>query len=606
MRMKKYGSLLSALFLALCLALCLFGCYGEDGTDKETQTTEELQTEHTHRFSAWKITKESTCTVAGTQTRVCEECGYEEQTSIPSGGHLEVIDPALMPTCLTDGKTLGSHCDVCDAVLTASTVLPATGHSAVTIPALSPTCTAEGRTEGKRCGVCNTVLEGGEVLPQTGHTPVTDAAVAPTCKSEGKTEGSHCAVCNATLVAQATVPVSGHQYGTGTVITPATCDAEGRVKYTCTAPGCGHSYTESYALSPLDGTELYERAVEYVGEIWVYDKNGDAKGLATGFVYQSNGVIVTNYHVIDGAYSAEITIGEETYAIESVLAYDENIDLAVLKINATGLVAATVCKKPVKTGEVVYAIGSPRGMTNTYSKGVVTFADRNVDGVVHVQHDASITHGNSGGPLINAYGEVIGINTWGLADSQNLNFAVFTGELDNLVFGAPISLSAFYEQNLTSYDVLLEWVLENANASVSDEVRFDHQGESAWYSLAYSVTGDTLYLFVEWEFEDGAILDLLIDLSCDPSEYLYYATYALSGKQNQTSGVIDASAFTDGTPLSYTSYKGAYWDQTELIELYRRVAVNLVDWLDWATAYYEMGVTLEDMGFEVFQVNTSA
>ena len=134
-----------------------------------------------------------------------------------------------------------------------------------------------------------------------------------------------------------------------------------------------------------------------------------------------------------------------------MLAYDANIDLAVCKINATGLDFATICKKPVNVGETVYAIGSSRGMTNTYSQGIITYANRVVDNVSHIQHDASITNGNSGGPLINIYGEVIGINTWGISNSQNLNFAVFTKELDNLSYSSPISFADFYSYHSPSF-----------------------------------------------------------------------------------------------------------------------------------------------------------
>ena len=77
------------------------------------------------------------------------------------------------------------------------------------------------------------------------------------------------------------------------------------------------------------------------------------------------------------------------------MAYDENIDLAVVKVNATGLTTATICKKTVSVGATVYAIGSSRGLTNTYSQGIITYANRVVDGVSHVQHDASITHGGN-------------------------------------------------------------------------------------------------------------------------------------------------------------------------------------------------------------------
>ena len=210
-------------------------------------------------------------------------------------------------------------------------------------------------------------------------------------------------------------------------------------------------------------TEIYNQSIKYVGEITTYDKNGKEYALGTGFVISSDGNIVTNYHVIEGAYSADITVNNIKYTISSILAYDANIDLAVLKINANGLTAATICKQPVSVGSTVYAIGSSRGMTNTFSQGIITYADRIFDGVSHIQHDASITHGNSGGPLINDYGEVIGINTWGISDSQNLNFAVSADELDNLVYGSPTTLFNLFQEQSTPYGTLLSWLIENQN-----------------------------------------------------------------------------------------------------------------------------------------------
>ena len=87
-----------------------------------------------------------------------------------------------------------------------------------------------------------------------------------------------------------------------------------------------------------------------------------------------------------------------------------------------------------REGDTIYAFGSPIGFTSTLSQGIISSADREVDGRLCVQHDASITHGNSGSPLINEFGEVIGVNTFTYEDSQNLNFAVAISELDNLYF----------------------------------------------------------------------------------------------------------------------------------------------------------------------------
>ena len=97
-------------------------------------------------------------------------------------------------------------------------------------------------------------------------------------------------------------------------------------------------------MTELTANEVFELAKNSVGEITTYDKSGAELALGTGFVYSSDGKIVTNYHVIEDAYSAKIAIGGSTYTVQHVLAYDKNIDLAVLKISATGLTTLNVCK----------------------------------------------------------------------------------------------------------------------------------------------------------------------------------------------------------------------------------------------------------------------
>ena len=119
--------------------------------------------------------------------------------------HTPVEEPAVAPTCEQSGRTEGSHCAVCGAVLSAAEVVPATGHTPVTDAAVAPTCTQKGRTEGSHCAVCGAVLSAAEVVPATGHTPVTDPAVAPTYTKKGLTEGSHCSVCGKVLQKQKAV-----------------------------------------------------------------------------------------------------------------------------------------------------------------------------------------------------------------------------------------------------------------------------------------------------------------------------------------------------------------------------------------------------------------
>ena len=553
--MKK--SLWLVLLLVLVCTFALSAC--DDANQPQTPNSD-----HIHAFGEWTTTKKANCTEDGINERYCA-CGEKQTQSVSALGHTKVIDDAVAATCTTDGKTEGKHCSVCSEVIVAQTTI------------------------GK-----------------LGHVEVIDTAVTATCTTDGKTEGKHCSRCSAVLISQTVLSSSGHKYNNGEVTTQATCNQSGVKTFTCTVNSCRHSYTENYSLATYTATELYNISVKYVGEIVTYDRSGAELALGTGFVISSDGKIVTNYHVIEGAYSANITINNKKYTITTVLAYDENIDLAVVKVNATGLTAATVCKNPVNVGSTVYAIGSSRGMTNTYSQGIITYAERVVDGVSHVQHDASITHGNSGGPLINVYGEVIGINTWGISDSQNLNFAVFTGELDNLVYGTPMTLAEFYEANFNAYETLLNWLLENYNYTGDSwiEYRYQKSGERySVYSLTYFYNTNTLSLVYYYVFNNDDARYVSIDLSEDSTSCRYYATYTdgdYSYKENVTQGYIYPSSFTRYTSIGYYSSKGDYWTLSSLLETYQEGIVYSLEWFDVFLDAFEFGLTLSDFGFNSF------
>ena len=434
------------LWLAIILLIVCVLAFSACNESTQTQTPNN---NHAHTFGEWKTVDSATCTAKGEQERSCS-CGEKETKSIAAIGHTEEKIPAVPATCTTAGMTEGKKCSVCNTVLVLPQIVQPTAHNEEKIPAVPATCTASGMTEGKKCSVCNTVLVLPQIVQPTAHTEKKIPAVPATCTTAGMTEGKKCSVCDMILEKPEAVDALGHQYNEGEIIGNASCVQEGIKKYSCTNPSCNYSYIESYSLPQYSASEIYKQAVQYTGEIATYDKQGIKIATGTGFVISSEGKIITNYHVIENAYSATVSINGKTYKITSVLSYDATIDLAVLKIDATNLTAAKICKNAVQVGETVYAIGSSRGMTNTFSHGIITYAKRIVDGIAHVQHDASISSGNSGGPLINIYGEVIGINTWCIADSaeaptQSLNFAVFTSELDNLVYGEPMTLAEFYE-----------------------------------------------------------------------------------------------------------------------------------------------------------------
>ena len=184
-------------------------------------------------------------------------------------------------------------------------------------------------------------------------------------------------------------------------------------------------------------------------------------GTGTGVIISENGYIVTNAHVIyDNEYksgladSVSVLIGDdETYDAE-VIGYDVDCDLAVLKIDETGLTPAEFGNSDeLKLGESVIAIGNPLGfdLKNTVTGGMVSGLDRDItinDKAMNlIQTDAAINSGNSGGPLINKYGQVIGINSSKMSSSYSTSGA----SIEGIGFAIPSNLTSSIIDDLMKY-----------------------------------------------------------------------------------------------------------------------------------------------------------
>ena len=205
-------------------------------------------------------------------------------------------------------------------------------------------------------------------------------------------------------------------------------------------------YVAQWTAQKLDPEEIYARVSPGVVEVAVYEPGGEYYGLGSGFFIDDEGTFVTNYHVIDGTVSGEITLEDgSVHDITGVKAYDETLDLAIVQADVTGNDFLTISEQPVRTGETVYAIGSSEGLTGTFSDGIVSTASRDLEGVKCIQITAPISHGNSGGPLVNVYGQVVGINSMSLVEGQNLNFAIDVVELEQLNETDLITLSDLYD-----------------------------------------------------------------------------------------------------------------------------------------------------------------
>ncbi|MCE5276974.1 MAG: tetratricopeptide repeat protein [Planctomycetaceae bacterium] len=176
----------------------------------------------------------------------------------------------------------------------------------------------------------------------------------------------------------------------------------------------------------LTPEQLFEKASPAVVYIVVRDKDLKPLGLGSGFFVDAGGLIVTNFHVIKGAEFAAVRLSSgATLFVDGVVATDPDGDLALLKVSGSGYPCLALSKGGLpKVGAAVFAIGNPQGLENTFSSGMVSGHREIKAGMPAIQVTAPISPGSSGGPLLNAGGEIVGVTTAYLGGGQNLNFAV--------------------------------------------------------------------------------------------------------------------------------------------------------------------------------------
>lgn len=204
-------------------------------------------------------------------------------------------------------------------------------------------------------------------------------------------------------------------------------------------------------------SELYERAAGGVVEITVngtattgeegFPPFGDSQTRAqgSGFVLDEQGHIVTNSHVVDDADAITVRLADGTEAEATIVGQDDSTDLAVLKIDVPASTLEPlqlVSSAGVDVGDSVVAIGSPFGFEGTLTAGIVSGLGRTIDApngyaiTNAIQTDAAINHGNSGGPLLDSSGRVIGVNAQIVSDSDGnvgLGFAIPSDTVERVV-----------------------------------------------------------------------------------------------------------------------------------------------------------------------------
>jgi len=253
---------------------------------------------------------------------------------------------------------------------------------------------------------------------------------------------------------------------------------------------------------PMEPKQILQREAPGIVTIYAVDKSGKPFALGTGFIVRSNGVVVTNFHVVKDAYDAQVKLKDgEIYEHVRVLDYDERRDVIILKISALDLATVTLGDSSgVEAGDRAYAIGNPEGLSYTISEGLIS-ARRIMQGSETLQISVPISHGSSGGPLYNTNGQVIGITAAGMEEGQNLNFAVPIKYVLAMLDSAP--------RNMTLVELFPEaaqpkGTRETPSAKGTPAGPHEYTDPDGWLALTFPAT---------WQLQDPAPQGMMLGAS---------------------------------------------------------------------------------------------
>jgi S1-C subfamily serine protease len=188
---------------------------------------------------------------------------------------------------------------------------------------------------------------------------------------------------------------------------------------------------DNYSQTIIDAVDAVKGAVARIDRLLNKNNKNISEGSGSGFIISSDGFLFTNSHVIHKARAIRVALHDGTICNAELVGEDIMTDLAILKISANEFSSSILGDSDkLKVGQLVIAIGNPLGFQHTVTSGIVSALGRTMQSVggntidSMIQTDAALNPGNSGGPLVNAAGEVVGVNTAMINGAQGLCFAV--------------------------------------------------------------------------------------------------------------------------------------------------------------------------------------
>ena len=265
----------------------------------------------------------------------------------------------------------------------------------------------------------------------------------------------------------------------------------------------------------LNAEQIYARCAPAVFYIEVYNKSGQMLGSGSGVFLSEDGLAITNHHVVEDAYSAKIqTTDGKVYNVSGYYEAKEAIDMALIQIDGSGFSYMEIGdSKNIAGGQSIFTIGSPLGLDNTISTGIISNPNRVLGGLGYIQISAPISHGSSGGALINDKGQLIGITSAGFDDGQNLNLAVPIHRMNELSTANLYDFPLGGSSNGDSGDVGVSLSFaSNLNVTLGSTETLRITTDSGSYNdiyLTYSIGNENI-VSAQWDSWEGNEINLYV------------------------------------------------------------------------------------------------